>query len=290
MQHLRLCVLLIISFAIIPVAAFAQTDVNIIQFGSTIHIGDRGDRVKVLQTLLASDPTIYPEGLVTGYYGPLTASAVSRYQQAHDLEQVGNVGPKTLVLINAWLRQQESATQTAASNFTQCPVTKQGTTTMMRWPSNVPCPSNTASIVNTTLPVAPAASTSASTTADSGSCLSNIFSSVSSVSEALSEASRCGPQTLPMSQLPADQAADKQTCSLTVGSAAYSFPYPSNYPCPMQAVVGTPANASASSTVDWSRMFPSATNTQCTVRINGRDYVFPWPSTVLCTGTIPGMQ
>ncbi|MDE2078978.1 MAG: fibronectin type III domain-containing protein [Patescibacteria group bacterium] len=61
-----------------------------------LHLGDRGSEVKYLQALLAADPSIYPEGLITGYFGALTQAALQRYQEKHGLEQVGYVGPKTL--------------------------------------------------------------------------------------------------------------------------------------------------------------------------------------------------
>jgi peptidoglycan hydrolase-like protein with peptidoglycan-binding domain len=58
--------------------------------------GSKGDAVTTLQSLLALDPSIYPEGRVTGFFGPLTAKAVRKFQEKNGLEQVGNVGPKTL--------------------------------------------------------------------------------------------------------------------------------------------------------------------------------------------------
>ncbi len=57
--------------------------------------------VTSLQTFLAGNSTIYPEGIVTGYYGSLTEKAVSRFQSANDLSAVGRVGPQTLSLINS---------------------------------------------------------------------------------------------------------------------------------------------------------------------------------------------
>ncbi|MBI2012995.1 MAG: peptidoglycan-binding protein [Candidatus Colwellbacteria bacterium] len=39
-----------------------------------------GGEVTKLQKILAEDPTVYPEGLVTGYYGELTEKAVQRWQ------------------------------------------------------------------------------------------------------------------------------------------------------------------------------------------------------------------
>ncbi len=62
--------------------------------------GMSGDDVTTLQTILASDPSIYPEGTVTGYFGRLTAEAVKKFQKKHGLESVGSVGPKTLAKLN----------------------------------------------------------------------------------------------------------------------------------------------------------------------------------------------
>lgn len=58
--------------------------------------GARGDDVKALQEFLAKDASIYPEGLVTGYYGPATTRAVKRFQATYGISQVGRVGPATL--------------------------------------------------------------------------------------------------------------------------------------------------------------------------------------------------
>lgn len=65
-----------------------------------LKMGDTGASVSALQRFLASDPKIYPEGLVTGYYGPLTARAVSQFQIGYGLPPVGNVGPFTLAMAN----------------------------------------------------------------------------------------------------------------------------------------------------------------------------------------------
>lgn len=65
--------------------------------------GMTGDDVKLLQEILATDPDIYPEGLITGYYGNLTKNAVKRFQKLAGLEQVGNVGPQTLSKLNELL-------------------------------------------------------------------------------------------------------------------------------------------------------------------------------------------
>lgn len=58
--------------------------------------GMSGDDIKTLQAILSKYPDIYPEGLITGFYGPATARAVKRFQEREKLEAVGFVGPKTL--------------------------------------------------------------------------------------------------------------------------------------------------------------------------------------------------
>lgn len=58
-----------------------------------------GGDVSRLQQYLAADPTLYPEGQVTGYYGGLTEKAVKRYQASKGIAQTGNVGPATLKAI-----------------------------------------------------------------------------------------------------------------------------------------------------------------------------------------------
>ncbi len=62
--------------------------------------GMSGEDIEALQAILAADPEIYPEGLVTGFYGRLTAQAVMKFQKKHGLEQVGFVGPRTLAKLN----------------------------------------------------------------------------------------------------------------------------------------------------------------------------------------------
>lgn len=50
--------------------------------------GTRSDEVKTLQTLLAKNSRIYPEGYITGYYGVLTSAAVERFKNAHAVPSI----------------------------------------------------------------------------------------------------------------------------------------------------------------------------------------------------------
>jgi peptidoglycan hydrolase-like protein with peptidoglycan-binding domain len=72
-----------------------------VAFTKTLQRGMTGDEVKKLQEFLKQFPDIYPEGLVTGYYGSLTETAVRKLQEKQGLPAVGFVGPKTLEKLNA---------------------------------------------------------------------------------------------------------------------------------------------------------------------------------------------
>lgn len=66
-----------------------------LQILRSLSQGMSGDDVKLLQAALAADPDIYPEGLVTGYFGALTSKAVRKYQQKNGISAIGVVGPMT---------------------------------------------------------------------------------------------------------------------------------------------------------------------------------------------------
>ena len=75
----------------------------------SLSLGSRGEAVEALQALLAANPDIYPEGLITGYFGKATERALKRLQKEHGLEQVGIVGPKTRRLLNRLLEDNSIA-------------------------------------------------------------------------------------------------------------------------------------------------------------------------------------
>lgn len=54
-------------------------------------LGEESDEVKQLQSLLAQDKNIYPEGLITGYFGQLTQRAIKRLQKQYGLPETGVV-------------------------------------------------------------------------------------------------------------------------------------------------------------------------------------------------------
>jgi peptidoglycan hydrolase-like protein with peptidoglycan-binding domain len=54
-------------------------------------IGSRGDDVKLLQEILSKDG-VYPEGLITGFFGNLTRRAVIRFQEKYAAEILRPIG------------------------------------------------------------------------------------------------------------------------------------------------------------------------------------------------------
>lgn len=88
---------------------FAAPSLSHAAITQTLATGSSGSEVRELQTFLAADATLYPEGLVTGYYGTLTQRAVERYQCTSNIvcsgtpatTGYGSVGPRTMASINA---------------------------------------------------------------------------------------------------------------------------------------------------------------------------------------------
>jgi len=77
-------------------------------FTETLYKGVRSPQVTLLQELLRKNPKIYPEGLVTGYYGPLSEKAVKIFQEKYGIVNYGSpastgyglVGPQTREKLN----------------------------------------------------------------------------------------------------------------------------------------------------------------------------------------------
>jgi len=79
-------------------------------FSTNLTVGSTGTDVTNLQTVLKSDASVYPEGLVTGYFGALTKAAVVRFQEKYAASILtplgltagtGNVGASTRAKLNA---------------------------------------------------------------------------------------------------------------------------------------------------------------------------------------------
>lgn len=65
------------------------------EFIRNLSRGSFGEDVRKLQEFLAKDKEVYPEGLITGYFGPLTEIALKKWQQKYNIEAVGALGPQT---------------------------------------------------------------------------------------------------------------------------------------------------------------------------------------------------
>ena len=78
-------------------------------YATSLSLGTQSEDVESLQNFLKSQgPDVYPEGLVTGYFGSLTREAVGRFQEKYGIANKGDagygfVGPKTRTKINSLL-------------------------------------------------------------------------------------------------------------------------------------------------------------------------------------------
>jgi len=73
---------------------------NIYLFTKSLEKGMKDAEVYNLQKVLAQDPTVYPEGQITGYFGELTEKAVKRFQSKYGIRVTGEVGPQTRAKLN----------------------------------------------------------------------------------------------------------------------------------------------------------------------------------------------
>ncbi len=104
----------------------------------SLDVGSTGTDVSALQTFLAGDATLYPQGLVTGYYGFLTKSAVSNFQSRNGIDPVGRVGPVTLPVLNAQMAGGMTGTPSVGSapTITSVAVSTSNTSANVSWNTN----------------------------------------------------------------------------------------------------------------------------------------------------------
>ncbi len=87
-------------FAVLLSVGLTSQALAYTQIQTQLDFGETNSDVTSLQMFFKDNSMIYPEGLVTGYFGGLTKSAVQRFQAAYNLDQVGRVGPMTRDRIN----------------------------------------------------------------------------------------------------------------------------------------------------------------------------------------------
>ncbi len=105
---------------------------------SQLDFGDRGANVSVLQAFLANDSLVYPEGLITGYFGPLTRAAVMRFQAKYGIDQVGRVGPVTLAQLNSLIIARLEASDFSSPTMSSFGINVARTSATLSWMTNEP--------------------------------------------------------------------------------------------------------------------------------------------------------
>jgi len=114
MQHLKMILvgLTLLSFIVSPLAMAQSTDQGILLAELQRQVDALKAQIAELQRFLAQFPDIFPEALITGFFGELTEKAVKRFQKKHGIEQAGIVGPKTRGRLIALFVEHNGATTT----------------------------------------------------------------------------------------------------------------------------------------------------------------------------------
>lgn len=101
-----------------------------LKFTRTLYRGVGGDDVMALQEFLKQSPDIYPEGLVTGYFGTFTEKAVQRLQEKENIVSggmpsttgYGQVGPKTREKLNELVINDTGSSEKTPPGLLTAPV------------------------------------------------------------------------------------------------------------------------------------------------------------------------
>ncbi|KND52092.1 MAG: hypothetical protein AB198_00760 [Parcubacteria bacterium C7867-003] len=124
-----------LSFGMFALAVFVSPlTVSAATLTRQLQQGMSGSDVSALQAFLAKDATIYPQGLVTGYFGTLTTSAVSNFQARNGIATVGRVGPVTMVVINA--QMDGAISMGGAPSINSVNVSTTNSTASINWNTN----------------------------------------------------------------------------------------------------------------------------------------------------------
>jgi hypothetical protein len=85
--------------AVSPTSSAISSNTSGQVFSATLRKGVSSADVSTLQTMLKTSPAIYPSGLVTGYYGSITETAVKKLQEKYGLPQTGVVDSATQAVL-----------------------------------------------------------------------------------------------------------------------------------------------------------------------------------------------
>lgn len=146
-KHLGLMVTFALSTLVVLCASLAFTQLASAQMApitAQAQFGARGAHVTNIQAFLATRPEFYPEGLVTGYYGNLTVSAVRRFQAFYGIVSsgtaattgYGRVGPSTMAKMNELIAGGVSSGDVAAPYISNVRVTPITNGTSVTWNTN----------------------------------------------------------------------------------------------------------------------------------------------------------
>lgn len=113
---------------------------------SSLDLGSSGPQVTELQTYLATNSTIYPSGLVTGFFGQLTKAGVERFQTAQGIVSsgtpettgYGRVGPQTRIRINSLLGSGGQASSDSVPILSTPVVQSTNSVATFTWVTNEP--------------------------------------------------------------------------------------------------------------------------------------------------------
>lgn len=110
-----------------------------------LQVGSTGNDVSAVQSFLAKDVTLYPQGLVTGYFGFLTKAAVSNFQSRNGIAAVGRIGPQTLPVMNFQMDQgivngggQSNTTSDVISTINSVNISTSRNSANVSWYTNMP--------------------------------------------------------------------------------------------------------------------------------------------------------
>lgn len=90
-----------------------------VTFTKDLAKGTEDAEVIKLQKFLAQYPEIYPEGLVTGYFGLLTETALKKWQVKQGIEATGVVDSQTRAKLNGIVASTSTSTATTGSAVEQ---------------------------------------------------------------------------------------------------------------------------------------------------------------------------
>jgi peptidoglycan hydrolase-like protein with peptidoglycan-binding domain len=110
MQFFKKSKVLVGVFSITVLSSFVSLVASADMITRQLEYGMSGSDVGAMQTFFAKDSTIYPQGLVTSYFGTMTKNAVINFQTKNNIAPAGRVGPATLPILNAAMNESLNGT------------------------------------------------------------------------------------------------------------------------------------------------------------------------------------